>query len=139
MIVCIYRWLKKAVCCAVHYVVPVVTIIKQKYAWHLDRCGAHPAVTFPFSVYLELVSTNRRFYDDLFHKYWRKPKLKNGPVCFPFPSLLFCCFCCCFCRKKSVRKLKMRLVHGTKEDRYVKTHIPHDEEVTSLHISESIQ
>lgn len=55
---------------AVHYVVPVVTIIKQKYAWHLDR-------------------------------------------------------------KKSVRKLKMRLVHGTKEDRYVRTHIPHDEEVRS--------
>ena len=25
----------------------------------------------------------------------------------------------------------MRLVHGTKEDRYVRTHIPHDEEVSS--------
>jgi hypothetical protein len=31
-------------------------------------------------------------------------------------------------RKKSVRKLKMRLVHGTKESRYMNTHIPHDEE-----------
>lgn len=51
----------------VHYVVPIVSIIKPKYAWHLDR-------------------------------------------------------------KKSVRKLKMRLVHGTKESRYTRTHVPHDEE-----------
>ena len=50
----------------VHFVLPIVSIRKQKYAWHLDR-------------------------------------------------------------KKSVRKLKMRLLHGTKEGRYRRTGVPHDE------------
>ena len=50
----------------VMYILPIVSIHKHKYAWHLDR-------------------------------------------------------------KKSVRKLKMRLVHGTKEDRYRHRGVPHDD------------